>query len=516
MISFLRKYLWIFIIFLLGVYFQTKIPVNPDTSWLIVCAKRLLAQGNYLQDFFEVNPPASIYIYLPVALMAKYLPINILSITQLYIFLTGLLSFTLCAGFINRVFKHQHTLECWLKVTLAWLYWILPAFAFGEREHVAIILIMPYAFSVMAKINQLNFNFTKRIVVSLFAAIGFITKPFFLLCFIFSELFILTKTKKISCLFRLENWLVITITIFYILSIIFITPEYITNVLPFIMDLYYEVVGYSWSVMLHTSALYFYLLITICYWLIRRYQANKLFTDLLFCYSSIFLLIFLIQRTLWFYHAIPLASFLILLNVMLVFDFFHHQFSSLDKYKLIAIFKICITNFILSFTLLIAMIGSLQLNLYGLEKIYPDQQLKNKLVLANKINNHAIFYFSSDIWAANPVTNYLNLDSASRFCSLWMLAKLIHLTQAENAKTRQIATEKLNFVIEATIQDFNRWQPQLVFTVNKGKKLLSGNTTEVDYLALFSKNSAFKKLWKNYQYVGNFGDYSVYSRKYLL
>ena len=395
MLNLLKKYFPLSIIFLLGLYLQIKIPVNPDTSWLAVCAKRLLSHGNYLQDFFEVNPPASIYLYLPAALIAKYLSFNSLLITQIYIFFIGLASLSLCISFIDSAFKNPSTkdqsiLTCWLKIALSWLYWIFPAFAFGEREHIVVMLLMPYVFSVLAKITQQNVSNTKRIFVSLFAAIGFITKPFFLLCFIFNELFILAKTKKIKHLFSLENWLIIIVTIFYIASIIFITPEYITHVLPFISDLYYDVVGYSWSFMLDTFAFHFYLLIGFCYLLVRRYQTNKLFTDLLFCYSSIFMLIFLMQRTLWFYHAIPLVSFLILLNVVLVFDFFYHHFSILEKQRLTAIIKICIIHFVLVFTLLIAIIGSLQLNLYGLEKIYPDQLTKNKLVLANRINNKPV------------------------------------------------------------------------------------------------------------------------------
>lgn len=510
----LKKYIPIGIIFFISLYFQTRIPVNPDTSWLIICAKRLLAGGNYFQDFFEVNPPASIYIYIPIVLIAKWLPFNVLLITQGYIFFIALVSFILCTSIINEILKDQAVLACWIKAALFWLYLILPAFAFGEREHIVIMLVMPYVFLIPTLIQQQPVSITKRINVSLFAAIAFLIKPFFLLCFMLSEIFLWIKTRKAKHLYRFENWLVIAVIAFYVLSIIFITPEYVTKVLPFIHNLYYEVVGYSWSVMLRTYSFDFYLVVAFCYLLIRQYQKNKVLADLLFCYSSIFLLIFLVQRTLWFYHAMPLVSFLILLNVLLVCDFLCYQFSKLEKMKSIVLFKVCFTNFVLMVFLLLAIIGSLQLNLYGLNKIYPEQLKENKRVLDKIVNNKPIFYFSSNIWAANPVTNYLNLDSASRFASFWMLAKLMHLTESENLQKRQMAIDKLNFVIEATIEDINRWQPQLVFVVTKGQQLLSGEITVVDYLELFSQNKKFKRVWQNYQYIGNFGCCSIYSRKY--
>ena len=47
------------------------VPVNVDVSWLLVVRDRLLDGAQLNVDMVEVNPPFSIWLYMPYALLER-------------------------------------------------------------------------------------------------------------------------------------------------------------------------------------------------------------------------------------------------------------------------------------------------------------------------------------------------------------------------------------------------------------------------------------------------------------
>src|SRR3990170_6008744 len=50
---------------------QSLIGLDTDVSWLITVGERVLAGERLYVDIFEVNPPASVWIYLPLVWLAE-------------------------------------------------------------------------------------------------------------------------------------------------------------------------------------------------------------------------------------------------------------------------------------------------------------------------------------------------------------------------------------------------------------------------------------------------------------
>ena len=50
-------YLLLIVIFVVSGFIQQHIMFNRDVSWLLEASNRLFLGGNYLQDFYENNPP---------------------------------------------------------------------------------------------------------------------------------------------------------------------------------------------------------------------------------------------------------------------------------------------------------------------------------------------------------------------------------------------------------------------------------------------------------------------------
>src|SRR3990167_10746289 len=80
-----------FSLIIVGIYFsawmiQAHLLLNWDVSWLMLETGRLLRGGKYVTDFFEINPPLILYLYIPPVILNKIFSINIILALRLYIF----------------------------------------------------------------------------------------------------------------------------------------------------------------------------------------------------------------------------------------------------------------------------------------------------------------------------------------------------------------------------------------------------------------------------------------------
>src|SRR5688500_14785421 len=86
----------LFIIYILAWFEQNAMIFSWDVSWLAEASRRLLAGGNYTNDFFENNPPLILYLYAPAVLLSQWLDIHIITAMRMYMYVIASLSLYLC------------------------------------------------------------------------------------------------------------------------------------------------------------------------------------------------------------------------------------------------------------------------------------------------------------------------------------------------------------------------------------------------------------------------------------
>ena len=91
----------------------------------------------------------------------------------------------------------QPVLVSLLLVAMAITLIIVPFFWFGEREHCAVILVIPYLFSTIARLHGVKINRYEGVLYGLFAGIGFLIKPYFIMPLILVEAYYLIKKRKL-------------------------------------------------------------------------------------------------------------------------------------------------------------------------------------------------------------------------------------------------------------------------------------------------------------------------------
>ena len=158
-----------------------------DVVVLLHEAGRLMDGARLYVDLMEVNPPLIVYLNLPVAAMARVLGISPPSLLPIFVFALAIGSLGLC-----------HRLRSCLPTGLGQVALLIASTTllvfvggmFGQREHLMLILILPYAFSAAILADGGPVPRGLGTVTGLMAGVGFAIKPHFVPAFLAVELYL--------------------------------------------------------------------------------------------------------------------------------------------------------------------------------------------------------------------------------------------------------------------------------------------------------------------------------------
>ena len=161
------------LVLLIGAIVRLQTVLNPDVSWFLVAAGRMLDGGGYARDFFEINMPLAIAAYVPPQLLSR---LSGWSIAHAMAAWTTLLA-AQCAWLCLRLAPVGHGVQRALHAF--WLLFVLiflPLKDFGQREHLATMLFLPFLFQLK---HVAGVGIWLRSYVAALAACGFFMKPHF-------------------------------------------------------------------------------------------------------------------------------------------------------------------------------------------------------------------------------------------------------------------------------------------------------------------------------------------------
>ena len=117
------------------------IPVDADVSWLITVSERVLGGARLYVDIFEVNPPASVWLYLPQVALAQALGLRAEAVVVAIAVALALAAAALTLRLAQRLADPPPPLV--LAVALGFALLVLPGGLFAQREHYALVLAVP-------------------------------------------------------------------------------------------------------------------------------------------------------------------------------------------------------------------------------------------------------------------------------------------------------------------------------------------------------------------------------------
>jgi len=464
--------------------------LNHDVAWYVHSAMAFLDGGRLYEDvFFEVNPPLMLYLTVPGAALAR---------------LTGLFS------------AHAFVLTVFAIITFAlWLSWrvlsgapgrcrhlgivfafvvlaVLPAGDFGQREHFLVCLALPYLFLVARCLHDREpCPGLLTVLVGASAGIGFAIKPHYLLVPAALELVMLWRTRCLSRMLRPETLSLAAVVCLYIAAILVFTPAYLTRVVPYALEVYEAGRRNDFALVLVQPEALLLVAVSLGHWRLRRALMpwQTCLADV-FVVSAIALFgAYLWQMKGWTYHLYPTTAMLILLAGTVIG-------ASSVILRPAQIFAFAVTLVLVTRTLVAA-----DHRYVWMDRLMPYIQAHGA---------EAIHVFGPTVSMGFPLALYAEVEWASRFPSLWLVAGAEQRRRAMAPGAELGILDRIErFTTDAVIADLAARQPELVFVDARPRKPFFGDI-EFDYIEHFSADPRFAELWGRYEQIGKDDGFEVY------
>lgn len=501
------------IIYLSAWFIQDQLFLNWDISMLLDATQKLLNGGTYVDDFFNPNPPMIYYLYLPPTIVSHFFALNIIYVFRFYIFSLASLSLFICSLFTVRIFIREHRFLAYhFILIMAGIFLLSAFFEFGQREHLFMMLAMPYLLLVAYRLQPPSRNNLPQagekiipLFIGLYAGLGFALKPYFLCTPLLVELWYIYYKKNVLAWMRPEILSMLALFCVYAITTFIFFPDYIFVIVPYMMRYYYQSISLPWHMIIFSKITLFCAFTLFVFFLQYKENPYKILCTILILALMSFLLIYVLQRTEFIYHKIPVLS-LVILILGLSFCLFANQYRGF------------FTAIVGSLFMLYLIHGAQ--GLYTYSNRYKEGILNPLIAFMKSHPRRSIYFLSEELYFSYPLPHYTDAAVCQRFDSLWIVAYLVNKRRLEGEdKVRQyLKNDNPYFFLNLISDDLNKHKPQLVFVdVKEINSWINHRFNHFDFLSYFLENNKFKQAWGHYHYLtsitGSKYEFDVYQRE---
>ncbi len=487
-----------------------------DQSWYLYAAQRVLSGIQlYGPQLVETNPPLIIWFSTIPVFLAHLLHLDPYSALKLIVV-------ALIGGSVvwsGRILRASGMVSspvlfylCLGSLLTAEIY--LFPYALGQREHLLIILLLPYVISAIAP-------GTSRLAVAELCAIGvaggiaICFKPQQVLILAALEIFLAIWTRSLRRLASPEL-ICAVLTIFgYIAVVRLAAPLYLGTIVPILNNTYWAYGPCSTWYLIKTAPLFdFLFLATIAIFVLGIRKLRFAIASGAFLASTLAATIAFYSQhiSLGSYRDYPQHAFLLLAIFSITADLLSPALLASWKFD---------STFAVGLSILVLLLVPLTISSHGGADSKEANASSPTAILKSYPPKTPVLALSPDIADGFPVVLQHHLVWASRFPHLWMLPAIIQNEVAEHggpvprkvvpreAVARLAAMQRID-----TAADLRNWKPEVVVVRNCTKQnpcyAMEGLT--FDPLAWFLRSPDFATEWANYRSRKRYHDFDVYTR----
>jgi hypothetical protein len=294
-------------VFVLAAGVRGALVIHPDVSWGLTMAEKLLDGQRLYVDIGEVNPPATTYLYVAPVWLARVIGLRAEFIVEALVFVAAALSLWLAGRILLRASLLEGR-DGWLLATIAAAaLTILPGTQFGEREHIGLIVFLPYLAMGAARAMGRRPDFPMAIVAGLGAGLAVVLKPHLASALICTAAAVALSVRSWRLLFTIENWIAGLVAAGYGAWVILAFPQFVSDTLPLVLTVYVPVKASFGSLALNFATRLWIAALALIVWLKRRAVLEPPFC-LLLATSFGFAISFYVQQKGWAYQSYPMLA----------------------------------------------------------------------------------------------------------------------------------------------------------------------------------------------------------------
>jgi hypothetical protein len=484
-----RKARWLLLsLFIVSIAVRLSQTVNNDVAWYVYSAGAWIDGGRLYRDiFFEVNPPLTLYLTAPAVYLAKFAGLFPVHVYLVYVFVLIALSLALFQRVIARLPSASPASVRGLVLAGLLALVIAPAGDFGQREHLMMILCLPFVALLAQRASGGIFGWPLAAVIGAMAGLGFAIKPHFLFVLLAIELYLLLHSRRLVACLRPETVTLAASGLLYGASLILVTPDYLTSVVPYALEVYNANYRNSLGFVLARKETFLVPLTVLLYLTIRRRQSLRELTDVFLISVVCFFAVYLVQMKGWNYQIYPVTAWLVMSFALVIAG-------TPGEDPAAAPVPDGARRPILSLAAL-AMIGIMVLKplAFGGNN-YPLTNYLRPMVQEHATGD-SIYFFSSN--------------------ALWLLPGLVNYRRGEPepaSAEREAMMERIErFVTEAVVSDLTRNSPALIMVDARPEKQWYSEPG-FDFIAYFSVDPRFRALWSRYEKIEEVEGWQVFRR----
>lgn len=294
-------------VFVAAILLRQFLPYNVDVSWWLIVSERMLDGQRLYVDILETNPPMAGLVYFLGVALARVVHVRAELAIDGLIFALIASSLALTWHIVQSSSLRERAggaVAVWTTVLLT----VLPMSNFGQREHLALVALLPALAVYVLRANRESVAPSAFLIAGLSAAITMNFKPYFVFAV---GLCVLTAAARARCwrvLFAAENWIAAALVVVHGIGTFVFYPEYFTLIYPLVRDVYLLLKA-PLIAMLLTSATALWLVTMMLALALqgRRRKADN--ASLIIIAGSLgFAISFFVQGKGWDYHAYPMVA----------------------------------------------------------------------------------------------------------------------------------------------------------------------------------------------------------------
>ena len=219
------------------VVIQLEISVSTNVSWLLVIGDKMWGGARLYTDLLEVNPPASVWLYLPAIWLEHGLGLR-----AEYGVLAGVTALLILSiGFSGRLLARAGIVRNPLVWTLSALvaFGLVAGDSFAEREHIAAFLLLPLLSLVALRMQpEARMSALEVFIAGVAAGLAVVIKPHFAAAVALPQIYAAARRRSLAPLLGVENALILAIAAAYASIAFMFYGDYWANLIPILADTY--------------------------------------------------------------------------------------------------------------------------------------------------------------------------------------------------------------------------------------------------------------------------------------
>ncbi|HET8535396.1 MAG TPA: hypothetical protein VFL74_07575 [Sphingomicrobium sp.] len=482
---------------------QFPLALNHDAAWHFEISFRLLAGDRLGKDIFDINPPMSAWLFLLPASIAKAGGFSPAVVFKAFAFLVCSVSYFWTLALIDsRALPRSRRFFAFV---LAAALLIMPGYDFGQREHLAGALALPYVALAIRRAQGRSLYAPFAVFLGIVAAVGICIKPYFLAVPLCVEIWLCVQRRSFASSLRPEPVSIGLFGFAYLAAVWIWAPDYYLRVVP---DALVSYGGFdnSWPAVLFATAniIALPLICALLAALAWGGDRTALPAQAFFSAALGFLIAALLQKKGWNYQFLPVAIDLIVGAAAL-----YACRGEMVSRRLPAIWGSGLA-LILALTMpVISFLGDghsptgTTARVAALEKIFERYSTPRD----------SIFAFITSPRDIQPAVLQSGRHWAASSGAMLYLPAEVNLSSGEGKRTSH---ERIDLISERENRDLldrlARKPPAIIVVDNKRRKLGIADP-HFSYIAYFSRYPAFRALWADYREIEPIGGFRVFVRK---